>query len=297
MPVRRHPDRHLPDAVCIGASKCGTTSLHYYLHAHPEIGVPRQKEVHFFLDPGNWRRGVDWYCRQFPAARVRVESFGGGYTHYPMQQGVARRMAEVLPHGRFIYMVRDPVERMLSRYVHNVCECLETAEPPAAFAGEPLRNPYVAESLYFTQLAQYLEFFAADRFLVIEYDDLRHRRRETLRAVFRFLGVDEAFWSPAFEVVRHPTAGKRRKTGFGAALHRRFGRHLLGALGRLPLAMPAQRWVAHRSDQALYWLFSHPMERPVLEPALRARLYDIFRPEVQQLEAFTGRRFAPWLAE
>jgi hypothetical protein len=289
--------RPLPDALCIGASKCGTTSLHYYLHAHPEIGVPRQKEVHFFLDPGNWRRGVDWYCRQFPAAPVRVESFGGGYTHYPVQQGVARRVAQVLPHAKLIYMVRDPVERMLSRYVHNICECLETAAPGVAFAGDPLRNPYISESLYFTQLAQYREFFADDRFLVIEYDDFRHRRRATLQAVFRFLGVDETFWSPAFDVVRHPTAGKRRKSAFGTALHRRFGRHLLGALGRLPLPMPAQRWIAHRSDQALYWLFSHPMERPVLEQELRGRLNDIFRPEVARLEAFVGRRFAHWLAE
>jgi hypothetical protein len=290
-------DRPLPDAVCIGASKCGTTSLHYYLHAHPDIGVPRQKEVHFFLDPGNWRRGVDWYRQQFPSGKVRVESFGGGYTHFPMQQGVARRMADVLPHGKFIYMVRDPVERMLSRYIHNVCECLETAAPAEAFAGEPLGNPYIAESLYFTQLAQYREFFADDRFHVIEYEDFRHRRRATLSSVFRFLGVDETFWSPAFDVVRHPTAGKRRKTDFGAALHLRFGRHLLGALGRLPVPMPAQRWVTHRSDQALYWLFSRPMERPVLERALRQRLNDIFRPEVAQLEAFTGRRFSHWLAD
>lgn len=285
----------LPDAVCIGASKCGTTSLHYYLHAHPEIGVPRRKEVHFFLDPGNWQRGVDWYCRQFPEARVRVESFGGGYSHFPLQQGVARRMAEVLPHGRFIYMVRDPIERMLSRYVHNVCECLESAEPDDAFAGDPSSNPYVAESLYFTQLAQYREFFDDDRFLVIDYDDFKLRRRETLRGLFRFLGVDVEFWSADFDVIRHPTAGKRRKTDFGAALHRRFGRHALAALGHLPVPMTAQRWIAHRSDQALYWLFSRPMQRPVLDPALRARLNDVFRPQVEQLEAFTGRRFPGWL--
>lgn len=291
------PERPLPDAVCIGASKCGTTSLHYYLHAHPEIGVPRRKEVHFFLDPGNWHRGVDWYCRQFPQARVHVESFGGGYSHYPLQQGVAERMAEVLPQGRFIYLVRDPVERMLSRYIHNVCECLETAAPAVAFAGDPLGNPYVAESLYATQLDRYRRFFADDRFLVVEYDDLKHRRRDTLRTVFHFLGVDEAFWSAELDVVRHPTAGKRRKTAFGAVLHRRFGRHFLAALGYLPAPMRAQRWIAHRSDQALYWLFSRPMERPVLDPALRARLNDLFRPEVERLEVFTGRRFPAWLQD
>lgn len=286
----------LPDAVCIGASKCGTTSLHYYLHAHPEIGVPRQKEVHFFLDPGNWHRGTEWYRAQFPAARVLVESFGGGYTHYPVQRGVPRRMAEVLPQGKFIYMVRDPIERMLSRYVHNICECLDFAEPEEAFGGDPLNNPYIAESLYAMQLERFREHFDDDRFLVVEYEDFRHRRRETVQGIFRFLGVDEGFWSPDFEVVRHPTAGKRRKSDFGVALHRHFGRHALAGLGRLPLPMRAQRWVMHRGDQALYWLFSRPMERPLLAPALRARLIDVFRPDVERLEAFTGRRFAHWLS-
>jgi len=287
--------RPLPDAVCIGASKCGTTSLHYYLHAHPEIGVPRSKEVHFFLDPGNWHRGQDWYVRQFPQRRVLVESFGGGYSHYPVRQGVARRMFEVLPHGKFIYMVRDPVERMISRYVHNVCELTEEAEPAQAFSGNPQENVYISESLYFTQLSQYLEYFDASRFLIVDYDSFMTRRRETLRQIFEFLGVDAQFSSPAFEVIRHPTAGKRRKNAFGAALHRTFGRHVLQALGRLPLHMPTQRALSHRTDQLLYWMFSSPMARPRLDPELRRELNAIFRPEVRQLEQFAGRQFPGWL--
>lgn len=286
----------LPDAVCIGSSKCGTTSLHYYLHSHPEIGVPRSKEVHFFLDPGNWHRGEAWYRRQFPDRRVRVESFGGGYSHYPVQQGVAQRMHQVLPHGKFIYMVRDPIERMISRYMHNVAECLDFDPPEIAFSGDPATNRYISESLYFMQLEQYLPFFDRDRFLVIDDRAFREQRKETLRTVFRFLGVDEAFTSPAFDVIRHPTAGKRQKNAFGTALHQKFGRHFLKGLSQVPLPMPAQRMLMHRADQALYWLFSKPMERPVLDSDLYRRLADVFRPDVEKLEAFTGKRYDNWLS-
>ena len=181
-------------------------------------------------------------------------------------------MFEVLPHGKFIYMVRDPVERMISRYVHNVCELTEEAEPAQAFSGNPQENVYISESLYFTQLSQYLEYFDASRFLIVDYDSFMTRRRETLRQIFEFLGVDAQFSSPAFEVIRHPTAGKRRKNAFGAALHRTFGRHVLQALGRLPL-----------------------MARPRLDPELRRELNAIFRPEVRQLEQFAGRQFPGWL--
>jgi len=288
--------RPLPDAVCIGASKCGTTSLHYYLYAHPEIGLPRSKEVRFFLDPGNWHRGQEWYRKQFPRRRVLVESFGGGYSHYPVQQGVARRMFEVLPHGKFIYMVRDPVERMISRYVHNVCELLERSEPQEAFSGNPLENVYVSESLYFTQLSQYLEYFDESRFLIVDYDSFMNRRKQTLGQIFHFLGVDPHLSSKAFAVVRHPTSGKRQKNALGAAIHRTFGRHCLRALGQVPLPMTLQRALSHSSDQLLYWMFSSPMSRPQLHPGLRRELNAIFRPEVRQLEKFAGREFPDWLS-
>ena len=290
--MTEHP---LPNAVCIGASKCCTTSLHYYLHAHPELGLPRSKEVHFFLDPGNWHRGQEWYRNQFPRCQVLLESFGGGYTHYPRQQGVARRMHEVLPNGKFIYMVRDPVERMISRYVHNVCAFEEEAKPEEAFAGDPRANLYISESLYFTQLSQFLKYYDDDRFLIVDYDSFRNRRNETLRTIFHFLGVDQNFSSPAFDVIRHPSARKRRKNAMGVAIHKNFGRYFLGALDKLPLPMSMQRSVSHHSDQLLYWFFSRPMTRPHLDAGLRSRLNGVFRPEVKKLEAFAGRKFPDWL--
>lgn len=285
----------LPNAVCIGASKCGTTSLHYYLHTHPELGLPRSKEVHFFLDPGNWHRGQEWYRKQFPRRQVLVESFGGGYTHYPLQQGVAQRMHEILPHGKFIYMVRDPVERMISRYVHNVCAFIEQREPVDAFSGDPLENLYISESLYCTQLSQFLKYFDDDRFLIVDYDSFKDRRMETLGEIFQFLGVEKDFSSPAFEIERHPSSRKRRKNAIGAAIHQKFGRHLLGALNQLPLPMSMQRALTHHTDQLIYWLFSKPMVRPQLEPGLRGELNDLFRPEVRKLEHFAGRKFPGWL--
>jgi hypothetical protein len=290
--MTNHP---LPNAVCIGASKCGTTSLHYYLHAHPQLGLPRSKEVHFFLDPGNWHRGEQWYRQQFPQGRVLVESFGGGYTHYPLQQGVAQRMHEILPHGKFIYMVRDPVERMISRYVHNVCAFIEEREPAEAFSGDPLENLYTSESLYFTQLRQFLEYFDEDQFLIVDFNSFKNHRPETLRNIFKFLGVDEEFSSRDFEIVRHPSARKRRKNVTGVALNRYFGRYLLKTLEKLPLPMATQRALTHHTDQLMYWMFSKPMQRPQLEPALRSRLNDLFRPEVRQLEQFAGRQFPDWL--
>ena len=56
---------HGPDFVIIGTQRGGTTSLHAYLSAHPQVATPKTKELHFLTD--RYERGLDWYRGQFPA--------------------------------------------------------------------------------------------------------------------------------------------------------------------------------------------------------------------------------------
>ena len=89
----------LPNLIVIGAAKCGTTSLHEYLDAHPEIAMSREKELYFFIEEKNWNKGLAWYESNFdPHARVRGES-SPGYTVFPLYQGVPERMAAIVPNA------------------------------------------------------------------------------------------------------------------------------------------------------------------------------------------------------
>src|SRR5688500_4466677 len=109
-----------PNLIVIGGLKCGTTSLHHYLNLHPQIAMSRPKELNFFVEELNWELGTDWYTSHFdPAADVRGET-SPHYTNRPRFEGVAERIAESAPGARLIYMVRDPIKRLLSHYVHNV---------------------------------------------------------------------------------------------------------------------------------------------------------------------------------
>src|SRR3954453_13232385 len=84
----------LPNLVVVGAQKCGTSGLHYYLGLHPEISMSRPKELNFFIEERNFSRGVDWYRRHFgPAARVGGES-SPKYTAYPQHEGLPERRPE-----------------------------------------------------------------------------------------------------------------------------------------------------------------------------------------------------------
>jgi hypothetical protein len=274
----------LPDVVGIGCEKCGTTSLHYYLKAHPEVGVPRLKETRFFT--ANWHRGVEWYKRQFPlGARALVESHGGGYTNFPREQGVPERIHSLLPGVQMTLLVRNPVDRLVSQWVHNYSNSTEDRPFEEAVA-ELDGNPYVVPTLHFYQLEQYLKLFRPEQFHVFTSEELKTDRRGQMRKIFRLLGVDESFDSSEFDVIRHPSATKRRNTPLGMAVERLFGN---------PAFWNIDGWQRYWFKKFFYTPVSRRIERPQPSPELRRRLNRYFEPDVRRLEEFAGRKFEGWL--
>src|SRR5215212_8193151 len=181
----------LPNLVVIGAARCGTTSLHRYLHLHPDIAMSGEKELNFFSFDARWQRGISWYERQFPSGTpVRGES-SPSYSIYPRSPNVPARMARVVPDARLIYLVRDPVERVVSfyRFARFVLrnETRELTEAVREFDA----SRYVVGSRYALQLERYLDYYPRGHILVVEQRDLLHRRAETMRLVFGFAGVNE----------------------------------------------------------------------------------------------------------
>ena len=274
----------LPNLIVIGAQKCGTSGLHYYLGLHPEVSMSNPKELNFFIAERNWGRGLQWYARHFDqTARCRGES-SPNYAAFPQHMGVPERMAEVVPDAKLIYIVRDPLERIAAHYVHNFAKRREKGD-----LRQTLLHPntsYVARSRYFTQLQRFLEFYDRDRVLVIENCDLRDERAATLRRVFEFAGVDPDFEHPKFDQVRHSTSRKKRATKMGIRVQKmsrtRFGRRI-----------PRRAWLA--LDLALP--LSKPISKPPMEElreALGPDVLEVLHEDAERLRQFTGRDLANW---
>lgn len=275
----------LPNLIVIGAMKCGTTSLHRYLDLHPEIGMSNPKELNFFLEApdGSWHRGIEWYAAHFdPAMAVRGDA-SPAYANAPRSAGTAERIASVVPDARLIYMVRDPLARAVSNWVHATAAGFEAASLEAALADPESR--FVARSLYLTQLREFLRCFPRERILVIDNEELRSARGETLAATFRFLEVDDGFVDPRFDHVWEVSSGKDRRYRLAYRLSRRFGR---GAWSRLPAN--ARWWI----ERLAYPPAKSPQPPPALSSGLRELLLDRFRPEAEGLRELTGKSFAHW---
>ncbi len=274
----------LPNLVVIGAQKCGTSSLHYYLGQHPQIWMSKDKELRFFVAEHNWPRGPDWYRSHFvTSADVRGES-SPQYSDYPRLSGVPARMHRLIPNARLIYLLRDPVDRILSHYIHSYAIRNEHDSLSDALMMSAGDNPYLNRSRYHVQLLQYLAFYEQKDILIVASEDLRDRRDATLADVFRFLGVDANFTSPNFRRLKHQSSEKRRLSWRGRALHDVSYKHMN------PLSPAVQRLLTRWLEYPL----SRPFARPELAGDLRAWLQEELRPDVERLRALTGRGFPEW---
>src|SRR6476620_8240755 len=208
----------LPNLIVIGAQKCGTSGLHYYLSLHPETSMSNPKELNFFIAERNFPRGREWYGAHFdPRAAARGES-SPNYTSYPQHVGVPERMHTTLPDAKLLYMVRDPIDRIAAHWVHNFAKRREKGDLRAT-----LMHPstsYLARSHYYTQLQQFLRVYPREQVLLVEQDELRGNRMETLRRVFEFIGVDPDFTHARFSDERHKTSRKTRATPLAMRLER-----------------------------------------------------------------------------
>lgn len=258
----------LPTFLIIGAMKSGTSSLYNYLKKHPEVFMARAKAstktIHYFCERRNLHKGRDWYESLFETdSPERYKAYGeasGSYSKYPGFKNVPEQIHALVPDIKLIYIVRDPVERTISHHSHLVL----TGRIESSLA-ETLKDfdiGIVNTSRYFMQIEHYLPYFSRDQFHIVCSEEMRDNRKATLQDVFRFIGVDDSFYTRDYDKVHHSTETKARK------LKTRPKRNMPELTG--------------------------DFVQETLDPELKQRLIAYFRPDVQALKAFSGQSFSKW---
>ena len=177
----------LPNFLVIGTMKGGTTALWRYLRDHSEVFMADPKEIQFFSR--NWHEGWDWYEAKFVGAgrAAAVGEASPSYAEFGHFPEVPKRIASRLPDVRLIYLVRHPVERVASQYLHLLTQGLEEHSMEEAVHS---RAGYLGMNEYATVIEGYLEHFPRRQLLVLQSEALRDDRQATVRRVLEFLGVD-----------------------------------------------------------------------------------------------------------
>jgi hypothetical protein len=287
--VRRAPSYSpplvLPTFIVIGAKKSGTTSLHRYLAAHPSVWLPPDKRLEFFTDV-NWHRGPAWYEAQFAKganapARGEITT---SYTRYPLVGDVAERMHAVVPAVRLVYLVREPLSRIVSHYRYALTEGWETRGIDEAVLADPAE--FVAPSRYAFQLGHFLEHFDRSQLLVEASEDLRDDRAAVMARIFAFLGVDPAIEPAALARTYHSADELRRPPGMVRRL--RGSRAYRAVRPLLPAGLRDRAWRAATATPGF------EPEQFVLSDATKETLLARLRPDLVSLRDIMGGDFHCW---
>jgi len=243
-----------PNFLVIGAQKCGTSTLCDLLARHPDVFMTDPKEPHFFSDDAVYARGLDWYARLFEGAEGHA-AIGEGSTSYTMsalRPHAAERIARTLPSARLVYIVRHPMERIVSHWMHARTRGRRESLPLADAIRR--RSMYLDTSRYLSQIDRYRRSFSDDRILVLFLDDLSRDRIPTLRRCFEFLGVDSGP-AEAIEAQRlNASAGAREDKPVLTRLRS------IPGFGRLRDAIPS--WARDPLRSAL----KRPADKPEWDP-------------------------------
>ncbi len=200
-----------PNFIVIGAAKSGTTTLCELLAEHPDIFVSDPKEPQYFSHDRNYALGMGWY-EQFFAEAGNARAIGEGSVNYTMLPGfqeTAARIARDLPGARLIYIVRHPVERMISTWRMLIRDKPGTGSFEEEIAKPELSYYYVDRSRYWYQIQEYRQHFPDDQILVLFLDDFAADPIATLRRCYAFLDVQPDFLPETPGRKKNPSAGYR----------------------------------------------------------------------------------------
>ncbi|MDJ0728268.1 MAG: sulfotransferase, partial [Prochloraceae cyanobacterium] len=180
-------------ALIIGAMKCGTTSLFHYLAEHPEIAPCSKKEA-FFFSASCWDKGFDWYQSLWQNWNPRQHKIAleasVDYTRIPTYANAAERIFSLQDRAKFkfIYIMRNPIERIESQYTHGQAAGWEGIEKTSSTT--TIDRDLIVPSLYAMQIKEYYKRFPAENILLLNFDDLKTNPRDLLQQVCNFLEID-----------------------------------------------------------------------------------------------------------
>lgn len=293
----------LPTFVVIGAQKAGTTALYAHLAAHPGIHMSGLKEPHFFA----------WEGREFDLAGPRAEDaawqivndlasyealFDGARPDQPRGEAssgylqaphAAARMRDHVPDLRLVAILREPVSRAHSAFLHARRQGVEPLPRfEDALAAEPARVEqdwtgmvrYVTTGCYATALQPYLDAFPPGQLRVYLNDDLARDPGGVLADLYAFVGADPGFRPDVAE--RH-NVGRAVRSPALDLLVRRTG-----------LADLARTAVPERFARRVYGLLNEKRPDPVSDAA-RAWILERVGPEIEAMSGLIDRDLTPWV--
>lgn len=178
-----------PDFLIIGAMKSGTSTLAAQLGAQDGLFMTVPKEPNYFSDDDVYAQGPDWYAGLFAKAPGGVLK-GEASTHYtklPTYPDTVARAQAALDAPKIIYLIRNPVIRAVSHFIHEWSQGNMSDDMEVEFAAHP---ELVAYGSYAMQITPWIEAFGAEAVHLTSLEAMQAAPQQVLSEVAAFLGHD-----------------------------------------------------------------------------------------------------------
>ena len=182
---------YLPNFIIIGAAKSATTALTTALLKHPDIFISKPKEPKFF--GRNYRKGWSWYASRFEDGKSFALR-GEASTMYTSKMKkfihTPELMYRYLPNLKLIYIVRNPLDRIVSQWRHYRGRHPNCGDFKELIRDIHMRRLIIGCSMYFERISRFREFYPDEQIYCMTFEDLLTKPERSLQKTLNFLGVD-----------------------------------------------------------------------------------------------------------
>lgn len=266
------------DFMILGAQKCGTTSLANILKTHENCVCCTKKEPYFFSHNENWKKNVASYKKCFPRkSGAKYFEASTSYTRRPLyNDNIWDDLYEYNPNLRFLYVVRPPLERIVSAYVHSF---------ERGFTDLPIEEaifkfaPLLPTTRYYVQIAPFIEKFGKSRVKILFLSALKKQQSSTKTEIAKFLDIDpQKYQDGEIKANSMETAGR---------LHHKWDNP---GLAFKIFRRAAPKLYARITDNSSRRF----AEKPQLSTKIKKEVLGLLENDIKQFEQLTNQSLAHW---
>ena len=199
--------RLYPDIIIIGFEKCGTVTLRSFLKTHPDIFTTDKPSIPYFNSVDNEVfQTFETFTKSMPCTqhgKLKLDKLS------PF--GLAEKTFEALPNVKLLAIVREPVERALSHYLHLVAlhkeipwnykfdDIIDTLLDGRINDKEgDLISKIFRYSKFIDRLRPWLQIYGRDKIHVIDGDNFVKHPVFELNKIEKFLNISSYFTDDHF---------------------------------------------------------------------------------------------------
>lgn len=301
-----------PNFIIIGAEKCGTTSLYHYLNQHPEVYMSPEKEPCYYIFKNGTPsilgseinkdvflrtriKNEQEYSKQFEGVNMQ-KAIGEASASYIYVKEAAENINNELPNAKLIVVLRNPVERAYSNFLH----CIRRGVEPLRDFNEYVQSHveqtriknkvglvlyYIEKGFYFKYLSEYFQLMNKENIKVIVYDELKQNPEKVVETIFNFLGLNQSF---KIDVSEHHNVSEKKGLQKNALtdLYK----------SRSPLMFKIKNWIPRSMGKSVANLLNKNFREdiPQMTDETKTILKSTFLADIENLERLIDKDLSGW---